>query len=88
MRVGQKSTPNKARVVSSLVDMQEREDYPLIAPVKTKQGPSKVFAWSDVGNVAHLASDGMIRDEIWKELDHIKATKDTNIMSMIQSKSK
>jgi hypothetical protein len=68
--------------------MQDREDYPLIAPVKPKQGPSKVFAWADVGMAAHSASDGTIRDEVWGELDHIKATKDTNIMSMIQSKSK
>jgi hypothetical protein len=87
-RVGQKSTPNKSRVISGLVDMQEREDYPLIAPIKPKQGPSKIFAWSDVGPAAHMASDGMIRDEVWKEMDYIKATKDTNIMSMIQSKSK
>lgn len=82
-RVGQKSSPNKSRVVSQLVDLQDREDYPLIAPPKTKQSPSKVFYWNDVGMGAHAAGDGMIREEVWREIETLKGAK-SDVLAMVK----
>lgn len=84
-RVGQKGAPSKSRVVSMLPDLSDREDYPLLAPAKQRPGPSRVFAWGDQPNAVHLVSEGMIREEIWREMEKLRNDKGSNaVLSMIK----
>jgi Bifunctional DNA primase/polymerase, N-terminal/Family of unknown function (DUF5906) len=71
-RVGQKGNRRKSRVVMQVPKLADREDVPLLGPIQTSDSASTVFAWNDVGRDTHLASDSVIRDDIWAQANTLR----------------
>jgi hypothetical protein len=86
-RLGQKGNQKKARVIVGLPALRDREDSPLIGPIRPLDGPSKTFVWADQGLLLHDISDAAVRDELWTASSRLRdpnPTGKSDVLSIIK----
>lgn len=74
----------RSRVITGCPKLIDREDFPILAPVEKSPAPQKVFAFCDSTDDFDVMPDGMLRDEIWRDMDSLRGTTGKDTLALIK----
>lgn len=75
----------RSKILVGAPTLLEREDFPLVAPVSASKSPQKLYLFCNRDKDWNQASDGVIREELWKDLNGLKANEGkSDVASLIK----
>lgn len=74
----------RTRVLTGCPSLIDREDFPILAPVNKAAGPQKVFIFCDSDKDVDVYSDGMLREEVWRDIDSLKGHSGKDALALIK----